>query len=137
MITLLHEQSEAAIETGEVRDEDLWIDPREMELATGWALKPEGFCHGDVCVPVPATNRSRYVDGKRVNATAFWRRIGNPVAHDASARIWALGTSAADRAASLRSLAAPDFALPDLAGVPHSLSEQRGRKVLLATWASW
>ena len=32
---------------------------------------------------------------------------------------------------------APDFALPDLAGELHTLSEHRGKKVLLATWASW
>ena len=32
---------------------------------------------------------------------------------------------------------APDFTLPDLAGTQHTLSSLRGRKVLLATWASW
>ena len=32
---------------------------------------------------------------------------------------------------------APDFTLPDLDGSPHSLSSYRGRKVFLATWASW
>jgi len=32
---------------------------------------------------------------------------------------------------------APDFALPDLADRVHRLSDYRGRKVLLVTWASW
>ena len=32
---------------------------------------------------------------------------------------------------------APDFTLPDLAGMPHTLSELRGKKVFLCTWASW
>jgi hypothetical protein len=86
---------------------------------------------------VPSGNRSRYIDGDRVNAAAFWRRLGNPIVHDASGRIWAFGTGASDRASSLQSLEAPDFELPDLAGVPHRLSDQRGKKVLLATWASW
>ena len=27
--------------------------------------------------------------------------------------------------------------LPDLAGRPHRLSDLRGRRVFLATWASW
>jgi peroxiredoxin len=31
----------------------------------------------------------------------------------------------------------PDFTLPDLAGVPHTLSALRGKKVFLCTWASW
>ena len=137
MITLLHEQSEITSQTARATGDDLWISPRELELATGWSMKPEGFCLGDVFVPVPSGDRSRYVDGERVNAAAFWRRLGNPIVHDAAGEIWALGTGASDRAAALQSLAAPDFALPDLAGVTHTLSEQRGKKVLLATWASW
>ncbi|MGI9659669.1 MAG: peroxiredoxin family protein [Gaiellaceae bacterium] len=32
---------------------------------------------------------------------------------------------------------APDFALPDLDGVEHRLSDFRGRKVILLSWASW
>jgi len=137
MITLLHEQSETPVQTAQVRGDDLWISPHELAQATGWALKPEGFCHGDVCVPVPAANRASYVDGEQVNATALWKRLGNPIAHDASTETWAFGTGASDRAAALQSLEAPDFALPDLAGVTHSLGEQRGKKVLLVTWASW
>jgi hypothetical protein len=137
MITLLHEQSETTSRTARVTGDDLWISPRDLELATGWSMKPEGFCLSDVCVPVPAGTRSSYVDGEHVNAAAFWRRLGNPIVHDASGEVWALGSSASDRAASLQSLEAPDFALPDLAGVTHTLSEQRGKKVLLATWASW
>jgi hypothetical protein len=137
MVTLLHEQSETRSETARVKGEDLWISPRDFERATGWTLKPEGFCLGDVCVPVPSNNRLSYVDGDKVNAAAFWRRLGNPIVRDASGEVWALGTAASGRAASLHSLEAPDFALPDLSGVTHRLSEQRGKKVLLATWASW
>jgi len=32
---------------------------------------------------------------------------------------------------------APDFALPDPSGRVHRLSDHRGKKVLLVTWASW
>ena len=39
--------------------------------------------------------------------------------------------------AQLASLEAPDFTLPDLDGNLHSLSNYRGRKVLLATYGSW
>jgi peroxiredoxin len=48
-----------------------------------------------------------------------------------------LGEGAADRLAALRSLEAPDFTLPDVDGNPVSLSNFRGKKVLLASWASW
>jgi hypothetical protein len=137
MVTLLHEQTEITAETARVRDGDLWLRARDLERTTGWSLKPQGFCLDDVCVPVPSQDRCRYVDGDEVNAAAFWRRLGNPIVHDASGEIWAFGTGASDRAASLQSLEAPDFALPDLSGVTQTLSQHRGKKVLLATWASW
>jgi hypothetical protein len=63
--------------------------------------------------------------------------MNNPVVHDAIGEVWVLGSSATDRSTSLQSLEAPDFTLPDLAGTEHTLSEYRGKKVLLATWASW
>ena len=50
---------------------------------------------------------------------------------------WVLGTGAGERARALSSLQAPDFALPDLDGRRHALADQRGKKVLLVTWASW
>ena len=67
----------------------------------------------------------------------MWRHLGKPVVHCADGRIWVLGEAAGERAAALRSLEAPDFTLPDPSGRMHALSEQRGRKVLLASWASW
>jgi hypothetical protein len=137
MIIVLHEQSETACSTARVDGEQLWISASEFERATGWALKPEGFCRGDICVPVPAGRSAEFVDGDVVNAAAFWRQMKSPVVHDAVGEVWALGPNAIDRGASLQSLEAPDFRLPDLTGTQHTLSEHRGKKVLLATWASW
>jgi peroxiredoxin len=48
-----------------------------------------------------------------------------------------LGAGADDRNAALAGLVAPDFTLPDLSGTPRTLSQSRGNKVLLVTWASW
>jgi hypothetical protein len=137
MITVLHEQSETACSTARADGEQLWIGMEEFERATGWSLKPQGFCRGDICVPVPAGRTTEFVSGDKVNASAFWRRMNNPVVHDATGEVWVLGPSATDRSTSLQSLEAPDFTLPDLAEIEHTLSEQRGKKVLLATWASW
>jgi peroxiredoxin len=55
--------------------------------------------------------------------------------------VWAFGP-AADRGVSTASMAsgpvaAPDFRLPDLDGKLHSLSDYRGKKVLLYCWSSW
>jgi hypothetical protein len=137
MITVLHEQSEAVSSTARADGAQLWIGSTEFAAATGWSLKPEGFCRGDICVPVPVGREAEFVFGDAVNAAALWRRIGNPVVHDSAGEVWVLGAGAAHRSASLQTLEAPDFALPDLAGELHTLSEHRGKKVLLATWASW
>ena len=137
MVTVLYEQSQTNCTTARAAGEDLWIGRRELETMTGWSMKPQGLCRGDICVPVPVGQAADYVAGDVVNAAAFWRRMDNPILHDAAGEVWVLGTSASHRSASLQSLEAPDFALPDLGGVTHTLSEHRGKKVLLATWASW
>jgi hypothetical protein len=90
-----------------------------------------------MCVPLPPGREAELVQGDRVDLAAVWRHLGKPIVHDASGGVWALGESAEDRAAGLLSLEAPDFTLPDPAGRLHSLSDYRGKKVFLVSWASW
>lgn len=138
MITLIHEQRQTKWPDAVAQGDELWLDAAAIEQATGWTWKPEGLCRGDLCVPLPphADEGSVVRDG-RLNLAAMWRRSGQPVVHDAAARTWVLGTGSARRGAELATLQAPDFALPDLDGREHRLSSNRGRKVFLATWASW
>lgn len=137
MTTLLTEQGETAVAGGRTDGENLWLQARDVESVTGWTLKPEGFCKGEICVPVPRNQTGTFVAGDDINVAALWRHIDKPLLHDASGETWVLGESAASRAARLQSLEAPHFALPDLSGRMHSLAEQRGKKVLLVSWASW
>ena len=138
MITVLHDQRETRHPDDAADGDALWLDAAAIEQATGWAWKPEGLCHGDVCVPLPPALKPQWVlDERLLDIAAVWRRSGQPVVHDAASRTWVLGAGAAQRATALASLQAPDFELPDLAGRMHRLSDHRGRKVLLATWASW
>jgi hypothetical protein len=111
----------------------LWLSADDAARATGWTLKPEGMCQAELCVPLPASA----VRGDRVDVAAFWQLLGRPVVHDAANEAWVLGAGAEERNAALAGLVAPDFTLPDLAGVPHTLSALRGNKVFLSTWASW
>jgi len=137
VVTLLHEQRQTQVPEAAADGDDLWLDGKEIEQATGWTWKPEGLCHGDICVPLPRALKRELVRDGRLNLAAMWRRSGQPLVHDAASRTWALGTSAAHRGAALATLEAPDFTLPDLEGRPHTLSSYGGRKVFLATWASW
>lgn len=112
----------------------VWLDGSALQEGLGWQLKPEGLCQGDVCIPV--RDRSFVADGA-LELGGLARALGRPVAVDEAAGVAALGTAAASRAASLTSLQAPDFSLPDLSGEPHSLSGYRGKKVLLIAYSSW
>ena len=126
MATVLTEGGEVTV----AATSGLWLSADEVERATGWALKPEGMCQDDVCVPLPVR------DG-RVDVAAFWRLLDRPVVSDAAGATWVLGSGAEERNGALAGLVAPDFTLPDLDGAAHTLSALRGNKVFLCTWASW
>jgi len=132
--TILDEQAslevEARVENGAVR-----IAPDTLRAALGWELRPEGLCRGDVCVPV--RDPAALADASGISLAGFAAALGRPLALDADEHAAALGTPAASRGAALASLEAPDFTLPDLEGRLHSLSDHRGKKVLLIAYASW
>jgi len=35
----------------------LWLSGEDLRRVSGWEYKPDGFCKGDVCVPVPAARK--------------------------------------------------------------------------------
>ena len=130
--TVIFEDAAASV-AAEAQNEDLWLAPSELERL-GWALEPEGLCRGPLCVPIPPARRAELVraDGA-VNLAALARHRGQSVVHDGERSVWVCGPPGEARG----SLVAPDFTLPDLDGRLHSLSQLRGRKVLLNSWASW
>jgi hypothetical protein len=131
--TLIDEAHAARSVDIEVEGQRLFVDAAAFESATGWSVKPEGFCQGPLCVPAGDA-----VDASgRVDIARFAARLGRPLVIDAPERALSLGAAAATRADALQSLEAPDFTLPDLTGKLHSLSDYRGKKVLLAAYASW
>jgi hypothetical protein len=111
------------------------LSPAALREAFGFELKAQGLCKGEVCFPVQ--DRSALVRSGGVDLRAFAERVDRPLALDADQRFAVLGASHTERAERLASLEAPDFSLPDLSGKLHSLSEQRGKKVLLIAYASW
>ncbi len=127
--------TEAQSVQASVEDGHVTLSPKAVEDALGWQLKPEGLCRGSVCIPV--RDRSQLERAGGIDLQALAAALGRPLALDMEERAAALGTPAADRAQSMASLEAPDFTLPDLEGRMHSLSEHRGKKVLLIAYASW
>jgi hypothetical protein len=115
----------------------LWLGGADLKRVGGWEYKPQGFCKGAVCVPVPDARKSEFVDGGRYNLAALAGLLGQPVVTDADHHAWCFGEAAAERKRTLTSLDAPDFRLPDLDGKMHSLSDHRSKKVFVVSWASW
>jgi len=137
MVTVLTENGTKHVTGGTGTNGELWIPKSEAVSLTGWTLKPEGFCKGELCVAIQPDRESEFVRGDAVNVAAFWEKMGLPALHDEAGANWVLGQGAAHRSAALQSLEAPDFTLPDLDGNLHSLSDLRGKKVFLVAWASW
>ena len=132
--TLIHPgglaQVDAVIDGLRVR-----LAPKALREALGWQLRAEGLCRGDRCVPV--RDRDALLGERGIDLEVLADVLELPLVVDAEAGAAALGTAHADRAAVLESLEAPDFALPDANGRLHSLSDYRGKKVLLIVYASW
>lgn len=108
----------------------LQIPKSEFEAGTGWQLKPEGACKGEVCIPLPE------LPGENVDVAAVAAAIGLPLASAPEHELWALGPEAIGGRA-LTTAEAPDLRLPDLDGNVFALSSLRGKKVLLYAWAPY
>jgi hypothetical protein len=112
---------------------ELWVRKGDLPRINGFEVKPQGACREDICIPIPkAMARGKYFD-----LTAFARKVGEPVVADVDERVWSFGEIQALRMGLSSSRVAPDFTVPDRRGRPVHLSDFRGKKVLLVTWASW
>lgn len=118
----------------------LWITTADLTRATRFEVKPQGVCRDELCFPLPKARQQEFLrksSGKEwFNLVTFADLVHQPVAHDEALATWYFGLRS-DQRQVLTSLQAPDFTLPDMEGKQHSLSDFRGKKVLLVTWASW
>jgi len=122
---------------------DLWITVADLTRATGFVVKPQGVCRAELCFPLPKNRKSEFLINSKqgntqwFNLSAFARLLHQSVAYDAALNIWYFGPRPEVQNNYLASFQAPNFTLPDMNGKPHSLSDFRGKKVLIVTWASW
>ena len=108
----------------------LHISRSEFENGSGWQVKPEGACQGDICIPLsrPA--------GDSIDVASIAEDIGMPLVAEPEFNLWALGPASIG-SRTLTSAEAPDLRLPDLDGKEFRLSSLRGQKVLLYAWAPY
>ena len=122
-------------------EDDLWVTLPDLTACTGWDLKPEGICQDEVCILIPTGSMSTFVQEENeeswFNLSEFARLREQSFARDDIHNVWYFGTPSEELGDYMDSLTAPDFTLPDAGGNLHSISDFRGKKVLLVCWASW
>jgi hypothetical protein len=120
---------------------DLWVTPADLGEVNGFELKPEGACLAELCIPVDQGPGSEIVTRRGeetwFSLTGFARKIGQSFVADHERRVWSFAPVPATRSSFVDQGYAPDFALTDRQGKTVRLSDFRGKKVLVVTWASW
>jgi hypothetical protein len=106
----------------------LEISAEDFTAATGWEIKAEGACKGEICVPLGSADR--------FDPLATAERLRMAVVRDEEAGLWAIGPESLGERA-LVSAEAPELILDDLDGKAFRLSSLRGQKVLLVAWAPY
>ena len=140
-VTVLHNDATINIENTLEDPTDLWVSPADLTRVNGFVLKPEGACFDDICIPIKQDKDSKLfvkrVGQSWVNVTELARKLQQPFVYDAKSSTWSFGAVPQVRKSFLKSAIAPDFALEDRNGKTVRLSDFRGKKVLIMTWASW
>ena len=104
--------------------DSLDIDAAAFSAQSGWTIKPEGACRGDVCVPL----------GDGFDARTAAQRLGMAIVeHDG---MFAVGPDSL-RGHALASAEAPELVLDDIDGNEFRLSSLRGQKVVIVAWAPY
>jgi hypothetical protein len=129
--TVLYGDRSVSLDSIHTEGADLWVRPQDLPRINEFELKPQGACRADVCIPIPKELKK----SGWFNLTGFARRVHQSYVADANA--WSFGEIPVLRSGFFNSRIAPDFAVPDRKGRIVHLSDFRGKKALVVTWASW
>lgn len=110
--------------------QSLTVPVAEFEQQTGWTIKPEGACKGDLCIPIPRQAADQ------LNVVAVAQAMQMPIAEEPDAGLWALGPAYSGGRA-LASAKAPELELPDVHGNLFKLSSLLGQKIVVYAWAPY
>ena len=129
--TVLFQDQTVALEKIRPDPKDLWVRAADLPRINQFTVKPQGACRADMCIPVPKALKS----GEWFNLTGFAQRLHQSYVSEEG--VWSFGEMQVTRGDFYRSRIAPEFAAPDRHGRLVHLSDFRGKKVLVVTWASW
>jgi hypothetical protein len=129
--TVLYNDKAVKLDAVRPDAKDLWVRAADLERINEFELKPQGACRADMCIPVTKTLKN----GPWFNLTGFSRKLGQAYVNDQN--VWSFGEIPVMRGSFYNSRLAPDFAVADRGGKIVHLSDFRGKKALVFTWASW
>ncbi len=120
---------------------DLWVTKADLPEVNGFELKPEGACLDEICIPIRQNQDSNLFVTRKdrgwVNVTELARIVQQPIVADHDTQTYSLGVIPVQRSSFVRDAVAPDFELTDWRGETHRLSDFKGKKIMLLSWASW
>jgi hypothetical protein len=129
--TVLYDDRAVTLDKVRPDPKDLWVRTADLPRINQFEVKPQGACRADMCIPLSKDLKS----GEWFNLTGFARKIHQSYVNDSGA--WSFSEIPLVRGDFYRTRMAPDFAVPDRTGRIVHLSDFRGKKVLVVTWASW
>jgi hypothetical protein len=129
--TVLFGDHTIALDKVRADSQNLWVQSKDLPRINEFEVKPQGACRADVCIPLSKSLK----EGNWFNLTGFARKIGETVV--AEQGVYSFGEIPVLRGGFYNSRIAPDFAVPDRKGKVVHLSDFRGKKTLVITWASW
>jgi len=112
----------------------------ELNIATGFSLKESGACYDplNICIPLSEEGFTQIKSNQKwLNISKLSKRLDQACISNEDQSLWSLGLIPESRKAMLSSSIAPDFEIEDMNGATIRLSDFRGKKVLLVTWATW
>ena len=140
-VTVLFDDTVVRVERTLADPNDLWVLPADLTRINRFELKPEGACLDAFCIPVRQDEDGAMFVTRAgqgwFNVAELARQLQQGYAVDHDNQVWSFGQIPQTRQSFLQSAIAPDFTLADRQGNPVSLSDFRGKKVLIVTWASW
>ena len=139
--TVVYDEKVSKVAGPAAGETDLWLTMPDLTRVSGFVVKPQGACLGELCVPLPKAREKAFLRGsgaaKHFNLSELARTLHQPEVFDAELSIHLFGARPEIAGKYQETLEAPDFTLTDWKGQSRSLHEFRGKKVLLLTWASW
>lgn len=139
--TILYQDQSWDVPEAASDSDGLWMPGANLVEILGAQISENAISFNASGIEVPLAADSK-IQAERdgapwINATALAAELGQALASDEEHQVWSLGPVPAVQSAIAASAMAPDFELPNREGEMVRLSDLRGKKVLLLTWASW